>query len=123
MGLSKKGSRKISVDGINYLWIASGNDGWIDLIIGSSLGQGQKLFAQFNYNLFEDPVSLRLKQGLSITPNIVRQVINYGLQFGWTPEEKVPDLNIGYLDNKIDINSGSGKEFPPSPLSILCFLP
>ena len=105
MALPKKDSRKINVDGHQYSWIASGNDGWIDLIICSSKGPGQKLLAQFDYHSFHVVMenSKLLKQKLSITPFIVRQVIKYGIESGWTPEKKNTELRLGFLDNKVDI--------------------
>lgn len=105
MALPKKDRRKITVDGHQYFWIASGNDGWIDLIICSANGPGQKLFAGFEYHSFQLTTenSTHLKQALSITPFIVRQVIHYGLKSGWTPEIRTSDLGLGFLDDKIDI--------------------
>ncbi|MFZ4796237.1 MAG: hypothetical protein ACOYMA_02015 [Bacteroidia bacterium] len=82
MAFPKKGTRKINIDGCDYSWIASGNDGWIDLIICLTNGTGQKLFAQFSYHSFKIPTDTYTKQQLSITPSIVRQVIEYGLKYG-----------------------------------------
>lgn len=105
MAFPKKDRRKITVDGHQYFWIASGNDGYIDLIICSANIPGQKLFAQFDYHSFHINTgdSRQLIQTLSITPFIVRQVIQYGINSGWTPEKKNSDLGLGFLDNKIDL--------------------
>lgn len=105
MAIPRKGSRKISVGGYQYLWMATGNDGWIDLIVCISSGEGQKLKAQFNYHSVHLPVenAFRLTQKLNITPFIVKQVIIYGLNLGWTPGKKDSDLNLGFLDDKIDM--------------------
>ena len=109
MALPKKDRRKITVDGHQYFWIASGNDGYIDLIICSANIPGQKLFAGFDYHSFHINTenSTHLKQALSITPFIVRQVIQYGINSGWTPEKKNADLGLGFLDDKIDIKLNS----------------
>ena len=107
MAFPKKGLRKINIDGHDYFWIASGNDGYIDLIICLANGIGQKLFANFDYHSFEIPTENYSKQRFSITPHIVRQVIEYGLKHGWTPEKKSADLRLGPLDEKIDIKLNS----------------
>ncbi len=109
MALPKKGSRKIIVDGYQYSWIASGNDDWIGLIICSANVPGQKLLAQFDYHSFRFTTenSTHLKQDLSITPFIVRQVIHYGINSGWIPERRASELHLGFLDNKIEIKLNS----------------
>jgi len=85
MALPKKGIRKINVKGHYYSWIASGNDDFIQLIICSSSGQGQKLLTQFDYHhSFKSATDNCLRQQLSITPNIVRKVIDYGLKQVWS---------------------------------------
>lgn len=91
MALPKKGIRKINVNGEDYSWIASGNDDFIQLL------------TQFDYHSIKSTTDNSLKQRLIITPNIVRQVIDYGLKQGWTPEKRANDLCLGFLDNKIDI--------------------
>jgi hypothetical protein len=103
MALPKKGIRKINVNGQDYSWIASGNDGFIYLIICSSSGHGQKLLTQFEYHSFKSPTDNCLKQQLVITPSIVKQVIEYGLKQGWTPEKRGGELSLGFLHNKINI--------------------
>lgn len=103
MALPQKGTRKINVNGQGYSWIASGNDDFIQLVICSSSGRGQKLLTQFEYHSFKSTTDNSLRQRLIITPNIVRQVIDYGLKQGWTPEKRANDLRLGFFDNKIDI--------------------
>ena len=98
MALPKKRYRKISVNDKQYYWIASGNDGHIDLIIVSGETSFQKLFAQFDYK--SDFISKTVRQFV-ITPKIVRQVIIYGLKNGWVPEQKGTDLNLGFIDGEI----------------------
>jgi hypothetical protein len=81
----------------------------IDLIICSANVSGQKLLARFDYHSIRLTTenSTLLKQDLSITPFIVRQVIHYGINSGWTPERRASDLHLGFLDNKIDIKLNS----------------
>lgn len=105
MTLPKKGTRKIVIDGYSYSWIASGNDGWIDLIICSTYEPGQKLLAQFSYLSFyiETDISTNseIKQGLTIPPSLVKKVIEYGINSGWSPDKKGTDLQLGCLDKKL----------------------
>ncbi|WP_299886043.1 hypothetical protein [uncultured Lacinutrix sp.] len=96
MSFPKKKSRKIIVNGHEYFWIASGDieyDEKLNLYIISAKTNGQKLIAQLDY----------------ITPHIVRQVIVYGLKNGYNPEEKGEDLNLGRLNDKLNIKV-SGQE-------------
>ena len=105
MSFPKKKSRKITVDNHKYLWIArenSGYDKWIDLSIMSAEDNGQKLFAQFNYNAI-DKNSNEFVNPFVVTPFIVRQTINYGLKKGYNPKEKGKDFNLGNLSDKLDI--------------------
>jgi len=94
MAFPEKESRQIMVDNQVYNWVASGNDGWIDLYIQSSDFDGQKLQVKFQYNDY------------AITPIIVKQVINFGLENNWKPLAKGKVLNLHHVDHiiKTDIN-------------------
>lgn len=98
MGLPSKNRRNIVVGGKTYVWIASGNDGYLDLIISFSNGQGQKLCAQFSYEAFNQPIDMLVSRQISITPSIVKQVIIHGLQLGWTPEKTGKDIWLRFMD-------------------------
>ncbi|EDP70774.1 hypothetical protein FBALC1_08443 [Flavobacteriales bacterium ALC-1] len=109
MSFPKKKSRKITVDNHKYLWIAKGKSGynkWIDLSIMSAEINGQKLFAQFNYDT-DNTTSYEFPN--PITPFIVRQTIIYGLKNGYNPKEKGSDFNLGNLSNKLNLKI-SGQE-------------
>jgi hypothetical protein len=121
MALPKKGIRKITVNGSKFGWNANGNDGWIDLYVGSLDDNGQLLTASFRYhhNTFEkfdknngEVTSYGIKQRFVITSGIVKQVIELGLLKGWKPKEKGKQLNLGYLDEVIKLNLRSGITFP-----------
>lgn len=107
MAIPTKGSRRISVDNQQYTWVASGNDGWIDLLICASTRSGQKLLASFGYHqtlIPEEGGSYRIVSGSQfiITPAVVREVILYGLSHGWHPLEKGSDLQLKQLDEEIE---------------------
>lgn len=104
MSLPKKGSRIISVGGFNYRWMASGNDGWIDLYIEAEGLKGQSLKVKFDYhhNEIKKSDGVSLKQQFVITPDIVRQTIELGIKEGWKPQEIGKPLNLHYIDTKVD---------------------
>jgi len=74
---------------------------------------GQKLFCQFDYHqdkVLNDDGSISLSNQFVVTPYIVRQVIEYGLQNGWTPLGKGSELKLWHLDDKIDLRLDKNKE-------------
>ena len=89
------------MSGNQYNWVASGNDGFIALIICDGEVKGQKLLVQLDYYSRHEVDGT--VQGLSITPGVVEQVINYGLSQGWAPREKEKDLNLHSIDDKLEL--------------------
>ena len=78
--------RVITVDEINYFWIARGSHDSIDIEV--------KLFNDQKTTKINGQV-LRLSIGLHkngdfiiITPSIIRSIILIGLEHGWKPQEK-----------------------------------
>ncbi|WP_426277310.1 hypothetical protein ACN9MN_18030 [Chryseobacterium sp. S-02] len=98
MALPKKTSRIITVNNIEYSWMASGNDDIIHLIVCLNENPGQKLHASFDYvNVIENVVI-----EVQITPSIVKQVIEYAIDEGWNPYIKGKGFNIGIMNNFIN---------------------
>jgi hypothetical protein len=112
MTLPSKGLRKILVDDMRYAWSATGNDGRIGLTIAPLEGDGQILRTSFGYHsklirkiVKSDGSSIEnYRQQFVITPFIVRQVIEYGLDNGWHPSKKGKQIYIENMDEKIDLN-------------------
>lgn len=50
MALAKKGSRRITVDGVLYRWVLSPDDGYMVLVTESADASGQRLEAFFRYH-------------------------------------------------------------------------
>jgi hypothetical protein len=104
MALPKTGSRVITVEEYNYRWMASGNDGWIDLYVELDGEKGQRLMVKFDYHhkriQMNDSVSLQ--QQFVVTPDIVRQTIIYGKKNGWKPSEKGKPLDLHHIDDKVN---------------------
>ena len=109
MAFSKKKKRKIIVDEQEFFWAATGNDGWISLCVMSEIKGGSKLLCKFDYHHIPIEITHNgrdlkiLANQFVITPNTVRQAIEYALSIGWKPVEKGADLNLGHIDEKIDL--------------------
>lgn len=111
MGLPKKRSRKIVVDTISYRYIITGNDDYIDLIIEQEDVQGQRMTVSFKYHsakMVEELESgekiVSLTQRNQITPSVVKQTIQFGLENGWTPAQKGKEIRTNFIDNEIELN-------------------
>lgn len=100
MTLPRKGARSVTVDGQRYRWIASGNDGTIDVTIQVADGSGPMIHAYFTYAGVwkpRDSNSYSLdRQGRAVTPEVVRSTIRWALEHDWDPHAAGrPPLQIG----------------------------
>ena len=108
MAISKIGSRKIIVNNVEFRWSATGNDGWITIVIWLANGDNQKLVGTFGYNsehlniVNESGAYIKLKGQIIITNRVIREVINH------VSVEKIlqlsGQLNLGDLEKIYDIN-------------------
>jgi len=120
MAFPKKGLRKIVVGGNKYCYNVTGNDGWISFSIGLEEKNGEILTGSFTYNEniitnFDkdgNPKSWSSHQRIKITPDKIRQVIEYGLANGWNPFENKGQIRLGNMDEKIDLNLKKETNFP-----------
>jgi len=89
MGLSKKGTRRISVKGVPYRWVVSPNNGYMVLVAERTEDPGQRLEVFFKYydlKVPAEPGAYRIvRQRRSISSGVVRVVILAALQLGWQP--------------------------------------
>lgn len=103
MALAKKGTRRISVDGQAYRWVVSPDDGYMVLVVELAENPGQRLIACFDYqDIFEPAGPGRWRivgQRISISPGVVRSVIEAALISGWRPS--VPGLREFRLDPNV----------------------
>jgi hypothetical protein len=91
MGLPKKGTRRIRVEGHDYRWAVSPDSGYMVLVIEQANDPGQRLEAVFRYGDVSTDPSGHVHgtgQRRRITPAVVRQAILAGLRGGWKPAER-----------------------------------
>lgn len=88
MAMAKKGTRRITVDGAIYRWIASPNDGHITLVAESADEPGQRLEAFLRYDDIATPDGLIVGQRRTVGPAVVRVIILAALARGWQPRTR-----------------------------------
>ena len=106
MAFTKKQKRKIVVGDQEYYWVATGDDGWINLRVMVDVQGGQQLCCCFDYHQDRVPRGggvVSLVNQFVVTPYIVRQAIEYALTQGWTPLTGGGELLLGHIDDKIDL--------------------
>jgi len=102
MALPREGSRIIVIGKSEFRYIVSGNDGHIDLILEQENIKGQRLVVSFEYHSRQ--INSKWVQRNQITPNVVKQVISYGLDNGWEPNKKGKEMRFNYIDDKVKLN-------------------
>ncbi|MFK7778665.1 MAG: hypothetical protein QM501_11225 [Gimesia sp.] len=90
MTLPKKGSRTLTVNGVSYRWMVTGNDLVIDVIIEQDGVNGQKLRSSFDYH-DGTPDGQKRK----VTPQTIQKLIVSALDAGWVSgSQGKPDFGI-----------------------------
>ncbi len=91
MGIPKKGSRKITVDGENFIWLIrrdptyySSNVGYINVAVEYAEGTGSKLIIRADRPVMENCDSIKFKP---VTPVEVTSWINQAIKAGWEPKK------------------------------------
>ena len=106
MAVSSKTARNIVVNGTHYRWRATGNDGWITLVVWPHQHPGPKIACTFDYDQTEVPrgngVTSLIGQ-LVITNRLVRRILLHAIRGGYDPRTKAPQWNLGRADKLIDI--------------------
>ena len=90
MAFAKRTSRTIRVDGEEYRWVLSPDDGYMWLIVQHARSQGQRIEAHFNYHdvLTNGDWGKNLGQRRSVSPGAVRAVVLHALSKGWRSQER-----------------------------------
>ena len=113
MAFSRKNKRRIVVDGQEYFWAVSGDDGWINVRVMVDVPGGQALVCYFDYHQDRIPRgegAVSLVNQFVVTPYTISQVIRHGLANGWTPTTGGSELNLGHLDAVIDLRLDRNRE-------------
>jgi hypothetical protein len=96
MALPKKGTRRIHVDGGDYWWIVSPDDGYLVLVVESAKGPRRRLLVYTGYR--DAPIPDPRTGGhipnpqMRITPALVRRCIVTGLAAGWNSSQPGQDF-------------------------------
>ncbi len=110
MAVAKKGARNITVNEVHYRWRATGNDGWISLIVWPDALPGDKLLCSFDYDQTEVPHAVGggatpIHQ-LVVTNRLVRRVVLHALSTGYRPDVKTKDGRRNLGDAEVWIDGG-----------------
>ena len=93
MALAKRGSRRITVEGVVYRWAVSPDDGFMVLVVERAEAPGQRLEAFFGYGDIREPdragTTRTVGQGCVIGPGVVRLVVLSALANGWRPDTPI----------------------------------
>lgn len=85
MALAKKGTRRITVNGSTFRWVVSPDDNpGMAIVVESAAAPGRRLVTWISY-------------GNVISPWLVRRAILHGLDHGWHPQERGPDLVFRFV--------------------------
>lgn len=106
MAVSKKGSRNISVDGHDFKWRATGNDGWISIVLWPASNEDSRVVASIDYHhdMKQVDEGHYSSQGqLVVTNRIIRELI---LHVGVANIlENHGQLNIGKVEEFYDVSN------------------
>ena len=101
MGLAKKGSREIDVDGVTYRWALSPDSGYAVLVAELYDGSGQRLEAQTTYGS-------EVGHSAAVTPHGVAKTIRLALTEGWQPASRgLTPFRLDQIDKRVDFSDRS----------------
>jgi len=114
VAVRKKGSRRIMVNGIEFRWSATGNDGWITIVIWPVKRDRVRIVGKFDYHseVDEKPGDrgrYHLIKGQTIITNrVIREII---VQIGLEKIEQANrEINLGQLEEIYDIDNALRKQ-------------
>ena len=98
MTLPRRGSRILTHGERRYRWRVSTVEGQLQLVVHDDEDSGQVLLARFErhdrYQRTPEGDWSRVSQGRTITPEVVRRMIDHGLVNGWRPLESGPPIAV-----------------------------
>ena len=96
MGLAKKGSRLIDVEGRRYRWVVSPDSGFMVIVVEAEPESGQRLELQVSYRDRAEG-----GQAAQLTPAVVRRAVLLALEEGWKPGSKGPAFRLPDADARV----------------------
>ena len=112
MGISKRKSRKITVEGHDYRWSPSQDSGYMVLVVQDYSGEGKKLeiIVSDDKNIVIENGSYSIEHGdsnkLIITPKLVAALIRDAIKLGWDPGLSGPPAELSLIEGKLEIRRG-----------------
>lgn len=108
---SSKDSHLITVRDAQYRWRATGNDGWISIVIWPSDNPGPTIAGSFDYHQKfvknEGRDSWSAVDQLIVTSRLIARVIEHAISArAYDPAQKGPQLNLGKLEEVIRWEDG-----------------
>lgn len=108
MAKSKKDARNIVVHDVKYRWRATGNDGWISLVIWPDDLPGPPIACSLGYDQTSVPMAngaVALTRQIVITNRIVRRVIDHAIRdHEYDPRTKGKQLDLRHVDRAVDLS-------------------
>lgn len=105
--LSKKKARRIVVNELEYFWVATGQNGYLDLFVERNIPSSPKLTCVFDYHTEQ----IRGAKQVAITPSVARRAIVRARELGWNPDAPGKDLRLKPDEHKLDIGRDRIRHF------------
>ncbi len=105
MAVNTKGSRRIEVDGTEFRWRATGNDGWISVVVWPTRNDRTRLVGSVGYHHVAQEVAEghhTLHNQIVVTNRIIRRLIlHYGVKELLEADRQI---DAGRLEEIIEID-------------------
>ncbi|WP_224363262.1 MafI family immunity protein [Hyalangium versicolor] len=89
MGLAKKGTRLLTVEGVRYRWrVTSADEPGLGIVVEDADSPGQRMVTWVDH-------------GQVISPWVVREAILHALSQGWQPQTRGPDLTFRFESSNL----------------------
>lgn len=106
MAVSKKASRNINVDGHDFKWRATGNDGWISIVLWPVSNENSRVIASVDYHYDMKQVSeghYTSQSQLVVTNRVIRELIlHIGVE---RILENNGQLDVGKIEKFYDVSN------------------
>ena len=105
MGLAKKGTRLLTVEGARYRWVvAPADEPGLGIVVEDAKSPGQRMVTW-------------VEHGQILSPWVVREAILHALSQGWKPQARGPDLTFRLESSTL---SSARRERRTSQMLALC---